>query len=107
MDGLIARTQRAVRAFIEEPAQEPAVRRMPAFIPHQNPLESEPGAGARQQAALRMMDPDCYGFLLITIHREVIGPRAAIEIAEHLDGSWLPAVATTLERVADEFEAIS
>lgn len=112
MGGLIERARRALRAFVDGPP--PPARRstdraddhMPAVIPEANPLASEPGSSRRQAAALRMMDEDCYGFLLITVHREVIGPCAHIELAEHLQSSWLRAITETLDRVANEFEAI-
>jgi hypothetical protein len=104
MDRLIARARRALRAFVEDPSASDV---MPALIPTVNPLESEPGSSRRQMAALRMMDDDCYGFLLITVHRESVGPLAHVELAEHLESSWLPAIIETLDRLAMEFEAIS
>lgn len=104
MDWMTDRIRYALRALVDGP---PAPSdRMPAVIPTANPLASEPGSSRRQAAALRMMDDDCYGFLLITVHREVVGRCAYIELAEHLQSSWLPAITETLDRVAAEFEAI-
>lgn len=74
--------------------------RWPAFVPTANPLETDAGYATRQEAALRMMDPDCYGFLLVSVHREAVGLRAEIELHSHIDPSWGPAMAETLDRVA-------
>lgn len=82
------------------------INQFPAFIPDENPLSRRDGSEARRNAALRMMDDDCYGFLLLTVHREAVGLRANIELAQHLQRSWLPAVSATLERVSDEMERV-
>jgi hypothetical protein len=83
-------------------AQEaaPDVDEMPAFIPRENPLESAEGEEARRNAALRMVDEDCYGFLLLTVHRDA-GPsvRGHIELAANLLPEWWPAVTKTLRRI--------
>lgn len=74
--------------------------RWPAFVPAGNPLETAEGYQARQDAAMRMMDPDCYGFLLISVHKEQVGLRAEIEMRNHVDPSWWPAIGETLSRIA-------
>lgn len=66
-------------------------------LPAHNPLEQE-GAGARQAAALSMMDDDCIGFLLLTVVRNDDG--AEVQLAQHLGRSMWPAIAATLELVA-------
>jgi hypothetical protein len=71
-----------------------------ATLPPRSPLKSAKGHAARTEAALRMMDEDCYGFLLFTLHREKVGVCAEIRIAEHLHPTWWPAITETLERVA-------
>ena len=109
LHGLSAAIARAIcgSAPPRRPRTPPGVRRgdqiadaWPAFIPPANPLETDAGYEARQQAALRMMDEDCYGFLLVSVHKEAVGLRAAIELHSHIDPSWAPAIAETLDRVA-------
>jgi hypothetical protein len=73
-----------------------------ARIPRTNPMRSDAGAGARAEAAMRMMDGDCYGFLLLSVHKEPVGVAARIRLAQHMDDAWWPAMAATLERVAAE-----
>jgi hypothetical protein len=73
-----------------------------ARIPRKNPLGSDEGSGARAEAAMRMMDGDCYGFLLLSVHKEPVGTVAEIRLAQHMDEAWWPAMAATLERVAAE-----
>lgn len=81
-----------------EPEDDPAVDSMPAFIPEENPLETEEGEEARRNAALRLVDEDCFGFLVLTVHRDV-GVRGHIELAAHLRPDWWPAINRTLRRI--------
>jgi hypothetical protein len=73
-----------------------------ARLPRENPLSSEEGSDDRAEAAMRMMDGDCYGFLLLSVHKEPTGSVAQIRLAQHMDEAWWPAMAATLERVAAE-----
>lgn len=96
----------------EARAAEESCDHMPAFIPAENPLESDDGEEARRNAAMRMVDEDCYGFLLLTVHRDAggagAGVRGHIELAVHLQREWWPAVTKTLRRIiANERAAIS
>lgn len=90
------------RALVGRPAPrnpEPAdARDFPAFLPAENPLESRDGFNARQAAALKLMDEDCYGFLVLTVHRDE-GVRGRIELAVKLQREWWPAVSKTLRRI--------
>lgn len=81
---------------------EESVESWPAFIPDQNPLESETGVGLRQRDVLSLMDADCYGYLIVSVRKETVGPRARIEMAEQLDPSWWPAIARVCETIAAE-----
>jgi hypothetical protein len=81
---------------------EATVERWPAFIPATNPLEQEPASGLRQRDVLSLMDPNCYGYLILTVRREAVGPRARIELAEQLEDSWWPVIARTCEEIARE-----
>lgn len=76
-----------------------ALERMPAFMPRENPLESEEGEESRRNAALRIVDGDTFGFLLLTVHRDPDGVRGHIELAANLRPEWWPAVIVTLRRV--------
>jgi hypothetical protein len=80
------------------------VEEWPAFIPKRNPLERQSAAAQRGEDAMTMMDPDCYGYLLLTVHRapEGAGARADIRMTTQMEDSWWPAVGNTLERIADE-----
>jgi hypothetical protein len=71
-----------------------------AYLPAESPLATEEGHAARTEAALRMMDEDCYGFLLFTLHRESVGVCAEIRMADYLHPTWWPAVAEALDRVS-------
>lgn len=73
------------------------VIRMPPFLAATNPLADGEGYGARQAAALKMMDEDCFGFLLLTVHGD--GVHGRVEISARLQPQWWPAVSKTLERV--------
>jgi hypothetical protein len=48
-----------------------------------------------------MMDEDCYGFLLFTLHREKVGVCADIRIAYSVHRSWWPAISEALDRVSE------
>lgn len=63
-----------------------------------NPLSTDAGAAERQEAALRMMDADCHGFVLLTVHDQPDG-IAVMRVGSFVQEAWWPAVATTLERV--------
>lgn len=80
--------------------------RLAAYIPPSSPLADEQGASARREAALSMMDPDCYGFLLIAVHRERVGVGAEIRLSQHVDRSWWPAICETLEAIVDEARSL-
>lgn len=55
------------------------------------------GSESRRNAALKMLDDDCRGFLLVTVHHD--GEHGRVELALQLRTDWWPAVAETLERV--------
>jgi hypothetical protein len=100
----------AVYLVGEPPRTPPGVRkatqdRWPAFIPNSNPLEEEPAAGLRQRDVLSLMDSDCYGYLILTVRKEAVGPRARIELSEQIEDSWWPAIANTCEEIAREAKA--
>lgn len=78
-----------------------AVNRWPAFVPPENPVDT----GLRQQDALSLVDEDCYGYLLLTVRKEAVGPRARIQLAEQLDPSWWPAIGRACEAIAAEAKA--
>lgn len=86
---------------------EATADRMPAFIPASNPLDDEPASGLRQQDALSLLDADCYGYLLITVHKESVGVRARIHIAEQIEPSWWPAIAVTCDEIADQARRVA
>lgn len=78
-------------------------RRRPGFeIPDDNPLASGEGETSRQEAALSLMDPDCVGFLLLTVRRDFHGPGGEVRFAHHLQPSWWPSLCLTLERIQQE-----
>jgi hypothetical protein len=91
------------RALVGRPPPrdpETAVDDMPAFIPRENPLESEEGEEARRNAAMRMIDEDCYGYLLLTVHRDAgEGVRGHVELAMNVLPQWWPAINKTLRRI--------
>jgi hypothetical protein len=103
---VLERVGYALRALYDGPPPSRDWADFPAFIPDENPLSTVQGAADRRGAALRMMDPDCYGFLLISVHREAVGVRANVEIRERLHPSGVPALAETLERVTEELEGL-
>lgn len=65
------------------------------------PLQSADGAAARQEAALRMMDEDCRGFLLFTFHDgEAEGAERELRMASFVGPDWWPPLVYTLEEIA-------
>jgi hypothetical protein len=87
------------RALVGCPPAPPddAVASSP-FLTEENPLATEDGFDARQDAALKLMDEDVYGFLLLTVHRED-SLRGRIELAAQLQPNWRPAINQTLELI--------
>lgn len=88
------------------PRVPPGVRRadklvdaFPAFIPDANPLEAAVNVGERNQAAMTIVDPDCYGYLLVTVHKQSVGLRADLRLQTAFEPSWWPAMRATLTRV--------
>lgn len=79
-----------------------AEQRMPAFIPDTNPFVHDDAASLRQHDVLSLMDEDCYGYLILCVRKEAVGPRARITLAEQLDPSWWPAVARVCEQIVHE-----
>jgi hypothetical protein len=71
-------------------------REMPAMIPAVNPLTEPLLASQAREAALSIVDPDVYGYLLVTVHKHTDRPYAHIALAGHLEDSWWPAVEVTL-----------
>lgn len=78
---------------------EEAVTRFPAFIPDENPLEAALNADERTQAAMTIVDDDCYGYLLITVHKQPVGRRADLHLQSAFEPDWWPAMRATLCRV--------
>lgn len=78
------------------------VDRWPAFIPERNPLAEGNAAGLRQQDVLSLMDDDCYGYLILSVRKEAVGPRGRIELAQQLDPSWWPAIGSACATIAAE-----
>jgi len=64
----------------------------PAFVPNENPMRKPEAIAQRQNAALAMMDDEVYGYLLLTINKEAVGPRAQIRFAIDVHPSWWPAL---------------
>lgn len=83
-------------------ARDRRAQEWPAFIPKKNPLERPDHASQRAEDAMTIMDPDCYGYLLVSVHRAPVGLRADIRMATQMEPSWWPAIGETLERVAAE-----
>lgn len=98
---LLERVAYALRVLAEGCAVEDCDSQ-PAYIPAHNPLQDELGATQRNAAALGLMDDDCYGFLLLTVRREFHGPNALLRVEQHVDPSWWPAIAETLDRISIE-----
>lgn len=73
-------------------------QRVPERVLSENPLSSERGRGTRQEAALRMMDEDCSGFLLFTIH-EPTPDLLQVRVASHIAQPWWPPMVATIEDV--------
>jgi hypothetical protein len=86
------------------PTGEEVVESMPAFMPDRNPLDTDAGFAARQVAGCKLLDEDCYGFLLVSVHRPDSGVRGRIELECEIEPQWWPAMAKTLERVLDEVQ---
>lgn len=84
-------------AAVEAPRQ--GRRQMAAVIPRENPLATGVAGEERNEAALRLVDPDVYGYLLLTVHKPAHEPYADIRLAAHLEDSWWPAVDATLADV--------
>jgi len=93
----------AAGLLMREPAPPgPEFRCVPARIPEENPLRDDgPGWAATKEAGLSLLDEDCIGFLLISVHRHDGLRRAEIRLQERLEPSWWPAVAQTLESIAE------
>lgn len=88
------------------PRVPPGVRRadkaagaFPAFVPDENPLEASANVAERNLAAMTIVDPDCYGYLLLTVHKQSVGPRADLRLQSAFEPSWWPAMRATLCRV--------
>jgi hypothetical protein len=64
----------------------------------QNPLDTAGGSEARRNAALSMVDEDCHGFLLVTVHRQP-GGKGRLECAIQIKRGWWPSVIKTLELI--------
>jgi hypothetical protein len=55
---------------------------------------------SRQEAALRLMDPDCMGYVLLTVHHDADRAESGrIDLIAAMKPGWWPAVAVTLERI--------
>jgi hypothetical protein len=90
--------QSIARVLVGEPPPRPST----PLLPDLSPLTDEPAAGQRQDAALKLMDEDCYGFLMLTMHRHE-EPKGhftgRIDFAVALQRDWWPAVVLVLERI--------
>ena len=94
------RMRLAADVLVRGPVGSPA-RRERAFLPATSPLTTEQGHQARTEAALRMMDEDCYGFLLVTVHREKVGVCGEVRMLQHIHPTWWPAIVQTLDRLSE------
>jgi hypothetical protein len=56
--------------------------------------------GARQEAALKLMDEDCAGFLLLTIHHELV-EAGRVDVIAAVRPEWWPALSETLARIVE------
>lgn len=99
---------RLARWLLGTPAPVPPARQradasldaMPAFIPDSSPLDDPSAAELRACHALMLMDPDVYGYLMLTVHRQSGSLRAELRATEQIEPSWRPAVREALIRLA-------
>jgi hypothetical protein len=71
------------------------------FLPDRNPLDTGEGYAARHAAALKLLEDDVYGYLLLTVHRED-NVRGRVELAVRMEPGYWPAANATLERIIAE-----
>lgn len=78
--------------------------------PHASPPRVDaldPSAGldlnGRQEAALRLMDADCVGYVLLTLHEDESLPATTghVDLICAVKPEWWPPVAVTLERIIE------
>ena len=73
----------------------------PACVPEHNPLELPGNADARAAAAMSIVDDDCYGYMLVTFHKEAVTPRVEVRMQAQIDRGFWPALIVLLTRVID------
>lgn len=89
-----------IRALAGRPCRASPPRSVfSAYVPAENPLKSDVADQGRWEAAQRLMQEDTYGYLLLTVHKEAVGPVAEIRLAQDVDPSWWPAIEGTLDAV--------
>jgi hypothetical protein len=84
------------RAVVGRPPPRPSEPEIP--LPAVNPLASGDGAQGRRDAALKLLEDDCYGFVLLTVHRRD-DRHGRIDLAIATDPSWWSAIRVVLGRI--------
>jgi hypothetical protein len=95
----LARRREANRGIGAPGQRRDSADHWPAFLPAENPLHSAEAVAQRQSAALAMMDDEVYGYLLLTINKEPVGPRAQIRFSVDVHPSWWPALGAMVEEL--------
>lgn len=100
---MMRRLRAALTAYWCPPADDgdleiPGPRQV-CLLPADNPLDAG-GAEVRAEAALSLMDPDTYGFLLVRVQQSDRETLGQVIVSGYIDPYSWPAVQATLERTA-------
>lgn len=88
----------------------PRLRKLLGLLPRQaRPLLAEPtpytadekARDERNQAALRLIDPDTFGYVVLRLRKPAGGFDGRIEVEGHVLAEWWPAFRESLIRVQD------
>lgn len=71
----------------------------PARLPKYNPMRTAAGEAARTEAAMTLLDEDCVGFLMLTVHKDPTGESGFIRMHDCLDPDTWPAVGKMCDRI--------
>jgi hypothetical protein len=88
--------QSIARAFAGDPPPHAPPPRVEALD-----LSGGLNLDSRQEAALRLMDEDCSGYVLLTVHRDEDQPTGRIDLIAAMRPEWWPAAAATLARIVE------